>query len=52
MIEEAEQTDPEFLRDLAERIRHIAVMHGVNGYDIDRLEALAQRLDRLEKKNA
>lgn len=30
-------TDAAFLKDLAERLRHVPVCHGVNGADIDRL---------------
>ena len=36
--------DSEYLRDLAERLRHIPVMYGTDGYDIDRLEQIAKRL--------
>lgn len=42
--------DVEFLRDLAERIRHIAVMHGVDGYDIDRLASLARRIEQTSQR--
>lgn len=42
--------DIEFLRDLAERLRHIAVMHGVDGYDIDRLGSLARRIEHTQKR--
>lgn len=43
--------DITFLCDLAERIRHIAVMHGVDGYDIDRLTYLARRIKKTSMKH-
>lgn len=39
-------TSAEYLRDLAERLRHIPVMYGTDGGDIDRLAMIAKQLDR------
>jgi hypothetical protein len=41
MDREHEQTDAEFVRDLAERLRHIPVMYGTDDGDIDRLLEIA-----------
>lgn len=38
------QTDTEFLRDLAERLRRIPVLYGVDDGDVDKLLNLADRL--------
>jgi hypothetical protein len=35
----------EYLRELAERLRQIPVMHGVDGGDIDRLQRIASELE-------
>jgi hypothetical protein len=35
----------EFLKDLANRVMHIPVIHGTNGYDVDRLNRLAKQLE-------
>jgi hypothetical protein len=43
-IEEPELDNVEYLRDLADRIFRIPVMHGVNGYDYDRLYRIAREL--------
>lgn len=34
--------DEEYLRDLAERLRHIPVMYGTDDYDIGRLLQIAR----------
>lgn len=39
-------SDPEYLRDLAERLRHIPVMYGTDGYDIDRLYEMARAIEK------
>lgn len=44
MGDETELTDAEYLRDLAERLRHIPVAHGTDGYDVDRLGWIADKL--------
>ena len=36
-----EKTDQEYLADLAERLREVPAMYGVDGYDIDRLRDMA-----------
>jgi hypothetical protein len=38
-------TDVEYLRDLAERLRHIPVMYGTDDGDIDRLLEIARALE-------
>jgi hypothetical protein len=43
--------DVEFLHDLAKRIFRIPVMHGVDGYDFDRLRSLAQRIEQTTQKH-
>jgi hypothetical protein len=43
-----EPTDAEFLRDLAERIMHIPVCHGVDGGDSDRLCWIADKIEKAE----
>lgn len=42
------EDDVAYLRDLAERIFRIPVMHGVNQLDYDRLREIAQKLDKDE----
>ena len=37
-------TDAEWLRDLANRIRNVPVMYGLNGFDIDCLGDMAKRM--------
>ena len=44
---EKELTDVEYLRDLAERIMHIPVMHGTDDGDSSRLHDIASRLEIL-----
>lgn len=44
MSELWELNDIEYLKNLAERIRHIPVMFHVDGFDIDRLEQIAEKL--------
>lgn len=44
-VDDEELEDADYLRNLAERLRNIPVLHGVDGYDIDRLDALANKLD-------
>lgn len=39
-----ELSDKEYLADLAERLRHIPVMYGTDGYDIDRLESMSNEM--------
>jgi hypothetical protein len=39
--DEQEIPTAEYLRDLAERLRHVPVMYGVDGYDVDRLGWIA-----------
>ena len=39
-----ELSDKEYLIDLADRIMHIAIMHGVSQYDSDRLLSMAAKL--------
>lgn len=34
-----------YLRNLAERLMHIPVMYGTDGYDIDALSEIARRVD-------
>jgi hypothetical protein len=43
--EDVELSDAEYLRNLAERLLHIPVMFGTDGYDIDRLSNIARELD-------
>jgi len=43
MLDE-EEPDHEYLMALAERLRSIAVMHGVDGGDVARLEEIAGKL--------
>lgn len=47
--EEPEKSFPEYLRDLSERLRHIPVMHGIDGYDCEHLLTLARKLEELAK---
>lgn len=42
---EAELSPAAYLRDLAGRLMHVPVVHGVDGYDIDRLSEIARSLD-------
>ena len=42
------QTDPEFLRDLANRIEEIPVMYGVDECDVDLLRMIAESLEENE----
>lgn len=35
-----------YLRDLAERLRHVPVMYGTDGYDIDRLAEIARAIEK------
>lgn len=46
---EPDKTFPEYLRDLVGRLRHIPVMHGINGYDCEHLLTLARKLEELAK---
>ena len=41
-----ELNDTEYLRNLAERLMHIPIMHGTDQRDISRLERIAKRLAR------
>ena len=43
-LDEPEESDADYLRGLAERIRLIPVMYGVDGGDITRLYELAWKL--------
>lgn len=46
-LEENRELSPiEFLRDLSNRIMNIAVMHGVDQYDCDRLNEIATNLEK------
>jgi len=38
-----EMNDSEYLKDLAERIRYIPAFNGVDGYDVDRIEEIANK---------
>jgi len=38
-------TDPDFLRDLAERLMAVPVLYGVDQGDVDRLLAIARQLE-------
>lgn len=40
-----ELSDVAYLRDLAERLRNVPCMYGTDGYDIDRLQEVAQNLE-------
>ena len=40
-----ELTDPQYLRDLADRLFKIPVMYGTDQYDCDRLEWIAKELE-------
>jgi hypothetical protein len=42
-------TDPDFLRDLAERLMAVPVLYGVDQGDVDRLLAIARQLEALCK---
>ena len=42
--------DEKYLRDLAERIMHIPVMHGTDQGDTDRLLEIAAKLARLKRR--
>lgn len=44
-----DKTDPDYLRDLAERIMHIPVMHNVDQGDVSRLQEIARRLEKKPK---
>ena len=46
--DDTELPDAEYLRDLAERLMHVPVMYGTDGYDIDRLAAIARKLEGKE----
>lgn len=39
-----EMSDSEYLKDLAERLRHIPASFNVDGYDIDRLEEISKEV--------
>ena len=43
-------SDSDYLRDLAQRLRHIAVTHGVDGGDVDRLEEISREVEQLTKE--
>jgi hypothetical protein len=45
---EKELTDEEYLMDLAERLRSVPAVHGVDQYDCDRLRWIAQSLKERE----
>lgn len=47
MTEESELPTPAYLRDLAERIFRIPTVHGVDGYDYDRLLGIAREFETL-----
>lgn len=38
---------PLYLRDLSDRLMHVPVMYGINGYDIDRLNRFAFELEAI-----
>lgn len=38
-----------YLRDLAQRIRNIAAIHGVDGVDVDRLQRIASRIENVQR---
>ena len=41
------ETDADFLRSLAELLKTIQVMHGIDGADISRLNEIASRVECL-----
>ena len=43
-VEDEELPDHLYLADLAERLMHIPVMYGTDGYDVDRVAAIARKL--------
>lgn len=43
-----ELSDIDYLRDLADRINKIPTMYGTDGYDVERLQEMANKLERLE----
>lgn len=42
--EYVELSDYDYLRDLAERLRNVPVMYGIDGYDIDHLPIVAENI--------
>jgi hypothetical protein len=42
------ESDVEYLRDLAERLMHVPVMHGVDQGDVSRLHEIATKLEEIE----
>lgn len=40
-----EKPAPEFLRDLAKRLRHVPALYDIDGYDIDRLIEVAHEME-------
>jgi hypothetical protein len=40
-----ELSAPDYLRDLAQRLRHIAPIHGTDGGDVDRLQEIAREIE-------
>lgn len=41
---------PAYLRDLAERLMHIPVVHGTDQGDVERLYRIAQQLEKQKAK--
>jgi hypothetical protein len=50
-MNDREQSDPDFLRDLADRIMHIPVVHNLDQGDVDRLLEIARKLERNDAGN-
>ncbi len=48
---EPELSDKEYLKDLAERLLHVPVMYGIDGYDIGRLSDMSSALPEPECKH-
>jgi hypothetical protein len=49
-LPETNEEDVAYLADLRERIRGIAVCHGVDGYDVDKLREMIVRFQQHQKK--
>lgn len=48
MCDDSEElNDTDYLRDLSERIRNIPVLFGTDGYDVDRLWNMANKMQSL-----
>jgi hypothetical protein len=41
----------EYLQDLARRLMHIPVMYGVDGYDVDRVAAIAREIKERDARD-